>query len=248
MKTYSIPDGNSHPDPGDLLAAYEKAIGGSEGTRARCFFQIRQLKIFNEGPATYSTFEDYAAERWGIRSRSHCDRLCAYGRFLYALDKLAGGSPMGEWSVFLCERAYRELDDLDLEQKEKVGMQIIARTQNPRARAFDFKETRQMAAKLRSGGHAGRDRAVLKSGVTEGRPVEVLNKLPKEDSEGLLEGATLIIRGAKAEDPQALIEGLLRVIEIAPIALKEIFHCKQPNRAIAKAEGYLGRSKRKKAA
>jgi hypothetical protein len=63
-----------------------------------------------------------------------------------------------------------------------------------------------------------------------------------------LEGATLIIRGARTEDPQALIEGLLRVIAIAPIALKEIFHCKQPNRAIAKAEGYLGRSKRKKAA
>jgi len=128
-------------------------------------------------------------------------------------------------------------------------MQIISRVQRPGAVAFTSNEIEKMAAKLQERKPVSAHANCRKPDVTEGRPVdpEIAN-VPHEEVRGLQEGARQIIRGAEQGDPEALISGLLRIMELAPSALEEIFRCKQPNRAIAKAAAFLGRTKRRKAA
>jgi hypothetical protein len=249
MKTIMITDKDSGPLPEERLKACERAIGGSEGVRARRLLEIRQDRLYYHTGNDYSTFEEYASARWGISSRSHCDRLCAYGRFLNLLDETAGTGPMGEWAVFLCERAYRELDGLDVDQKQEAIAHILDHAKKGGAAPLSQIETRRMAAKIMKVSPSFKKGSSQKLKVTEGLPVEpMLDNITKEDSHGIEEGALMIIRGMKSGDTESFLAGLLQILDKGPSALEDVVKCKQPNRAKVKAAAYLERVKKAKAA
>jgi hypothetical protein len=249
MKTKSTPATDSRLPEEVRLEACERAIGGSEGVRARRLLEIRQDKLYNHTGRDYSTFEDYAAARWGISSSSHCARLCNYGRFLNSLDQQSGSSPMGEWSVFLCERAYRELDHLDVNQKQNAIIQIMDLAKTPGAVALSHVATRQLATRITRMAPSEKIGTIHKLNVTEGLPVEPrLDDVTREDSDGIEEGAMMIIRGRKSGDSESYVAGLLKILEIGPSALRDAFRCKQPNRAKIKAAAFVDRAKKCKAA
>jgi hypothetical protein len=250
MNTPIIPDEESHPDKRERLIACEKLVGGSDGTRARTFLRIRTQKLYVDAPGgqTYSSFEDYASERWGVRSKTHCDRLCAYGRFLITLDEEAGGTPMGDWSFFLSARAYREIDGLDVTQKEKAAKVIVKRLSAKVPKVLTGPDMELIGQEI-SKTLVRADEKCAKVDVTEGRPVEPkINLIAEADAQGLVEAANLIIRGAQNPDTKALVAGLLKILRMGPVTLREMFKCRQPNRVLAKAEGYLARAKPRKAA
>jgi hypothetical protein len=249
MKTKSTPVIDPRLPEEVRLEACELAIGGSEGVRARRFLEIRQDKLYYHTGRDYSTFEDYAAARWGISSPSHCARLCNFGRFLNSLDEQPDSSPMGEWSVFLCERAYRELDHLDLNQKQTAIIQIMEMAKRPGAVALTHLETKQMAAKIMKTTPSAKVGSIHTLDVTEGLPVEPkLDDVSQEDSDAIEEGAMQIIKGRKSGDSESYVDGLMKILEIGPSVLRDAFNCKQPNRAKVKAAAFVDRAKRAKAA